>query len=117
LWISQLGLGLLFLVAGGVRVAAGERVTGRVGWLADVPARVRRLLGVAEVACAVCLLSPALMRSDLAPLSALMLGVAMCGALVLHLRREDAARALASTVLFGVCMFVAVGCFFLMPLF
>jgi hypothetical protein len=117
LWIAQLGLGLLFLLVGAVAVVADQRLAARGSWLRAMPHHLRQLVGVTEVACAVCLLSPALMRSDLAPLSAFLLSLAMAGTILYHHRHHDEGRALVGGLLFGICLFVAVGRFFLVPLF
>jgi hypothetical protein len=117
LWIAQLGLGLLFLLVGAVALLADQRLTARGSWLAAVPHHVRQAVGVTELACAACLLTPALMRSDLAPLSAMLLALAMSGAIIYHHRRHDERRALITGLIFGVCLFVAVGRFFIQPLF
>jgi len=117
LWIVQLSLGLLFLVAGSARVVADQRIDARSAWLTGAPRSLRQLFGVTELLCAACLLTPALMRSDLAPLSAGLLALAMGGFIVHHHRRHDEGRALVGALLFGGCLFVAVGRFFLVPLF
>ena len=117
LWIAQLGIGLLFLLVGAAAVVADQRLLTRGSWLASVPQHVRQIFGVTEIVCAACLLSPALFRSDLAPLSAALLGVAMAGIIVYHHRRGDERRALIGGLLFGACLFVAVGRFFIEPLF
>ncbi|MCU1276909.1 MAG: DoxX family protein [bacterium] len=117
LWFAQLTIGLLFLLAGSVQLFAVDGFRARVEWAKALPSRWFRFVGLTELACALCLLLPALTHSDLAAAAAAVLGVMMGAALVFHLRRRDRLRAWMSAAAMTACLFVAIGRFFLWPLF
>lgn len=112
LWIIQILLALVFLGAGAIKssqpLAFLEVKVG--GWVHDVPLRLIRLTGVAELLGAVGLILPRAV--DIAPwltgVAAVGLAGAMVGAIVVHARRRESKEVVFNAVLFALLMVVAV---------
>ena len=114
LWIIQVLLALIFLFAGGMKLALPlEKLTGPI----PLPGLFVRFIGVAEVLGALGLLLPGLlrMRQGLTPLAAAGLVIIMIGATVLTLAGGDVAPALIPLVVGLLSAFVAYGRWRLTP--
>src|SRR3990172_12092652 len=114
LWIVQGLLALLFLWAGGMKLALPlEALAGPV----PLPGLFVRFIGVAEVLGAIGLILPGLLgvRPGLTPLAAAGLVIIMIGATVLTLAGGDVAAALISVVVGLLSAFVAYGRWRLAP--
>jgi uncharacterized membrane protein YphA (DoxX/SURF4 family) len=99
LWILQLLLAVMFLMAGFMKVTRSKselKESGgeRMAWVESVSARNIKLIGVLELLAAIGLVLPQLtgVLPWLTPLAAVGLVLTMLGAIVLHLRREDEAQ-------------------------
>ena len=115
LWIVQVLLAALFLFAGGVKLILPiEQMTGPV----TLPGPFLRFIGVAEVAGAVGLVLPGLLRirPGLTPLAAAGLVVIMIGATVVTLMGGDVVPALFPLVVGLLAAFIAYGRWRLVPL-
>jgi hypothetical protein len=108
LWTLQGLLALLFLFAGGAKLALPvEMLTKQT----PLPGLFLRLIGVAEVLGAIGLLLPGLLRvrQGLTPLAAAGLAIVMTGATVLTLARAGAGAALMPLVVGLLAAFVVYG--------
>jgi hypothetical protein len=108
LWIVQVLLALLFLFAGGSKlVMTLEQMAGPV----TLPGPLLRFIGVAEVAGALGLVLPWLLRirPGLTPLAAAGLVIIMIGATVMTLAVGQIGPALISLVVGILAAFVAYG--------
>ncbi|EFH79727.1 DoxX family protein [Ktedonobacter racemifer] len=110
LWIVQVLLTLLFLLVGGMKLIVPVEVL-----LAQMPIQMPgpliRLIGVIEVAGALGLILPGLLRIRpvLTPLAACGLVIEMIGATVYTVAGGQGAEALLPLVLALICAFVAYG--------
>ena len=93
LWVLQIGLAVVFALAGTVKIALPrEQLSTRMGdWVDPVPAPAIKLLGLAELAAAVGLVAPPLagIAPVLTPLAAIGVVIVLAGAIVLHSRRHE----------------------------
>ena len=108
LWIVQVLLALLFLFAGGMKLALPlDKLTGPVA----LPGWLTRFIGVAEVLGAIGLILPSLLRISpgLTPLAALGLVLVMIGAVAVTLIGGMIGPALLSLVVGLLAAFVAYG--------
>jgi uncharacterized membrane protein YphA (DoxX/SURF4 family) len=115
LWIAQVVLALIFLVAGGVKLIVPiEMMTKQIA----LPGSLLRFIGVAEAIGAIGLILPGLVRirPGLTPLAAAALVIVMIGAVVITLRTGSVAQAVFPFVTGLLCVFVAWGRWRLAPL-
>ena len=114
LWTVQGLLALLFLFAGGVKLAAP---LAQLATMSPLPAPFLKFIGVAEVLGAIGLILPGLLRirPGLTPLAAAGLVIIMIGATVLTLAVGDVAPALIPLVVGLLSAFVAYGRWRLAP--
>ena len=108
LWIVQVLLALLFLFAGSMKLILPiEMMTAQM----PLPGLFLRFIGVAEVAGALGLILPGLLRIRpmLTPLAACGLVIVMIGATVLTVASGDVASALVPLVVGLLCTAVAYG--------
>ena len=114
LWIVQGLLALLFVFAGGMKLVLPlETLTAQM----PLPGPFVRFIGVAEVAGAIGLILPGLLRirPGLTPLAATGLVIIMIGATALTLAGGDVLAALISFVVGLLAAFVAYGRWRLAP--
>src|SRR2546426_4207497 len=115
LWIVQVLLALLFLVAGGMKLVLPlDKLTGPIA----LPGLFIRFIGVAEVLGALGLILPSLLRISpgLTPLAALGLVLIMIGAVAVTLAGGMIGAALLSLVVGLLAAFVAYGRWYLAPI-
>ena len=115
LWIVQVLLALIFLIAGGTKLSLPvEMMTKQM----PLPGSFLRFIGVAEVLGAIGLILPGLLRirPGLTPLAAGALVIVMIGAVVMTLKTGSVAQALFPFVTGLLCAFVAWGRLRLAPL-
>lgn len=116
LWIVAGLLAAAFLAGGAVKVLAPKEKLAAFrggGWVEDVSAGAVKAIGAVEVLAGVGLILPAALdiAPVLVPLAALGLVLVMVGAMVVHLRRDEA-RALAPNLAYlALATFVAWGRF------
>ena len=121
IWIAQILLALLFLMAGLMKLTQPlDKLQARMAWIESIhPRSLVRVIGLLEMAGAVGVILPAVtgIVPVLTPLAAAGLVLTMIGALALHLRRGDAiVRAVPSVVLLALAIFVMYGRFVAAPL-
>ncbi len=114
LWIIQALMAAAFLAAGGMKLALPiNELAAQMEWVSALPAWLVRVIGVAEVAGALGLIFPALLRvlPWLTPLAAAGLAVVMALASGLHLARQEYTHIGMTSLLFALLVFVAWGRF------
>jgi uncharacterized membrane protein YphA (DoxX/SURF4 family) len=123
LWIVQILLAVVFLMAGFMKVSKSKDElieTGgeRMAWVESLSAGNVKLIGIVEVLAGIGLILPQLtgILPWLTPLAAVGLVFTMIGAIILHVRRGDGAQAIVmNVVLLLMASFVAYGRFALVP--
>src|SRR6266480_5494015 len=113
LWIIQVLLTLLFLLAGGTKLVLSIETMRSMGSPNQImlPGLFIRFIGVCEVLGALGLILPGLLRirTDLTPLAAAGLAIIMIGATVLTFAGDGVATALSPLVVGILTAFVAYG--------
>lgn len=118
-WILQVLLAVVFLMAGFMKVSQSkdeikEKGGERMAWVDDISARNLKLIGILEVLAGIGLILPQLtgILPWLTPLAAVGLVLTMIGAITLHIRRGDGAKAIGlNIVLLLMAAFVVYGRF------
>ena len=112
LWILQALLAAIFLVTGLTKLTQprAKMAAGPMRWAADVTDGQFRLLGALEVLGAAGLIVPAALGIGpvLLPLAAVGLVLVMIGAIVTHLRFDEANRLAVPIVVLALALFVAI---------
>jgi len=114
LWIVQGLLAVIFLMAGGMKLMQPkEKLAEKMAWANDFSPGVIKLIGALEVLGAIGLILPQMtgILPWLTPLAALGLALTMVGAMVVHLRRNEAKEVVINVVLLVLTLFVAYGRF------
>jgi uncharacterized membrane protein YphA (DoxX/SURF4 family) len=104
-------LALAFLAAGSMKLLRpkDKLIEKGLTWAEDFPPLAVKGIGLAEVLGAIGLLLPGLVHiaTVLTPLAALGLAIAMAGAVIVHVRRNEIPGAIPSAVLLVLAAFVA----------
>jgi len=118
LWLVQVLLALVFLMAGAPKAFQYERAKAPMEWVADVPQGLVTFIGSAEMLGAVGLILPALtgILPRLTPLAAVGLVIVMLLAGGFHVTRREYSHVVTNLVLFALAAFVAYGRFTVVPL-
>lgn len=112
LWIVQVLLGLMFIMAGGMKLTADVAQLGtEMAWAAASPAALIRFIGLSELLGGIGLIAPSALRiaPKLTPLAAALLALVMVLAIPTHLALGEGAMSAVPAVLGGMCAFVAWG--------
>lgn len=112
LWGAQILLGALFLMSGGMKVAAPlDQLQAQMPWVSGALGGLVRFIGVTELLGAVGLIAPAATRilPTLTPLAALGLATVMGLASVTHATRGEFGMIGVNAVLGAIALFVAWG--------
>lgn len=117
LWIVQILLAALFLMAGVMKSFQYERAKATLPWVKDVPRGLVTLIGVSELLGGLGLLLPALtgIQPWLTPLAAAALALIMVLAAIFHATRQEGQGIVFNIVLLALAVFVAYGRFVLAP--
>ncbi len=119
LWIVQILLALLFLMAGFMKASQPiEKLAERMGgWVKDFSPMQIRIIGILEVLAGIGLILPMLTNilPILTPLAAVGLILTMIGAMITHARRSEYSNIGGNAVLLLLALFVAYGRFVLLP--
>jgi uncharacterized membrane protein len=114
LWVLQVILAVAFLATGSTKVIRPKAaLRERMGWVDDYSDTGVKLIGTVEILGALGLVLPALtgIATILTPLAATGLAIAMIGAVITHIRRNEVPGALPAAVLFILSAVVAWGRF------
>lgn len=112
LWGAQLLLAAMFLMSGGMKVAAPmEQLQAQMPWVTGALGGLVRFIGVTELLGAVGLVAPAATRilPKLTPLAALGLATVMGLASLTHATRGEFGMIAVNAVLGALALFVAWG--------
>ncbi len=118
LWIVQIVLALMFLMAGFMKIGQPkEKLAERMAWVEDFQQGRIRLIGVLEILAAIGLILPQAtgILPWLTPLAAVGLVLLMIGAAMTHARRGEGQMIMLNMMLLLLTAFVAVGRFWLAP--
>ena len=118
LWVAQGLAGLMFFLAGSMKVVQGkEKLRGRMGWVDDYSAAQVRLIGLAELLGGLGLILPGLtgIFPILTPIAAACLTIIRAGAVYTHFRRKETSTLAAPVVLLVLPIFIAIGRFWISP--
>ena len=106
LWILQGFLAAIFLIAGAIKVIKSKdelKVLGgeKMNWVDSISAVSVKLIGTIEVLAAIGLILPQLtgILPWIVPLAAFGLVLTMIGAVMLHQRRGDGAKAIVQVII------------------
>ncbi|MDP4502526.1 DoxX family protein [Nonomuraea turcica] len=116
LWVVSALLALVFLGAGGAKLAQSKEkliASPNMAWAEDFPPGALKTIGALEVLGAIGLILPPALGivPVLAPLAALGLAVTMIGAILTHARRKESQPVVINLVLLALALFVAWGRF------
>lgn len=112
LWAAQVALALFYASTGFMKSTQSiAELAATIHWPADVPVALVRFIGVAELAGALGLILPSLLRiaPKLTPLAATGLVLIQVLAIPFHLTRGEAAVVPVNLVLLALAVFVAWG--------
>lgn len=112
LWLAQILLALVFGIGGYLKLTLPpEDLAANLGWPADLPLIVTRLVGALEFLGAVGLVVPQLFRktAQVTPWAAGGLALIMVSALLFHFARNEVTSLPVNVLLGATAMFVAWG--------
>lgn len=118
LWIVQILLGVIFLMAGFMKATQPrEKLAANMAWVNDFSATQVRIIGVLEVLAGIGLILPMLTNilPILTPLAAVGLVLTMIGAMIVHIRRGEYSGTIVNIVFLAMALFVAYGRFVALP--
>jgi uncharacterized membrane protein YphA (DoxX/SURF4 family) len=118
LWILQVLVAAMFLMAGVLHGFQQERAKAQLKWPADVPPGLLTFIGVCEILGALGVVLPALtgILPWLTPLAALGLAIMMLLAAGFHATRREYPNIVFNLILLALTAFVAYGRWMLAPL-
>jgi len=123
LWILQGLLAVMMLVPGLLKLSNSndelkKKGDGRLDWADDVSSSQMKFIGLVEVLAGLGLILPQLLGTLpwLTPLAAVGVILTMIGAMILHIRRGDGAKALViNIIILLVAAFIAYGRIVIVP--
>lgn len=111
LWIVQILLGLLFLIAGTTKAFSYEKAKASLPWVKDSKKNLVTYIGVAEILGGLGLILPYALGivTILTPVAAIGLGIVMILAAIFHAKRKEYQGMGMNLILFALALFVAIG--------
>jgi len=111
LWIVQILLGLMFLMAGSMKAFSYEKAKASLPWVKDSTKGLVTFIGVVELLGGLGLILPYAfgIAPILTPIAALGLGVVMILATGLHAKRKEYQGIGMNIILLALALFVAIG--------
>lgn len=112
LWIAQVLLALMFLMAGAMKSAQPvEELAKSMSWVNDFSAGMVRLIGASELLGGIGLLLPSLLRIRplLTPLAALGLFIVMVFAFIYHVSKGEYELLPVNSILGTIALFIVWG--------
>jgi uncharacterized membrane protein YphA (DoxX/SURF4 family) len=118
LWIVQMLLAGMFLMAGVMKVFQYERAKASLSWVKDLPRGLVTFIGISELLGGLGLLLPAIsgILPWLTPLAGAGLALVMLLAIGFHASRREGQAIGFNAVLLVLAAFVAYGRFLIVPL-
>lgn len=114
LWIVQIVLAFMFLMAGAMKLAKSkEELAEQFGWVEDFSDNTIKFIGAAELLGAVGVILPAVtgIAPVLVPIAASALAVTMLLAAIVHFRRDEMPNVAVTVMLLVLAVLVAWGRF------
>jgi uncharacterized membrane protein YphA (DoxX/SURF4 family) len=114
LWLLQVVLAFMFLMAGSMKLAKPkDEMAEQMAWVEDFSQNTIKTIGVLEILGAVGLILPAIagVAPVLVPLAATGLGLTMVGATAVHVRRSEMPNVAITVMLLILSALVAWGRF------
>lgn len=117
LWILQVLLAIMYLFHGRMMWTPPAQVQPMMSYVRDLPAGLRRFIGVVEILAAIGLILPPLVNvlPILTPLAAAGLVIVMALGVVYHFMRREIPNVVFNLVLLALAAFVAYGRFVVVP--
>lgn len=111
LWIVQILLGLMFLMAGSTKAFSYEKAKASLPWVKDSTKGLVTFIGVAELLGGLGLILPYAfgIAPILTPIAAFGLGVVMILAAGFHAKRKEYQGIGMNIILLALALFVAIG--------
>jgi uncharacterized membrane protein YphA (DoxX/SURF4 family) len=111
LWIAQILLGLMFLMAGSTKAFSYEKAKASMAWVQDSSKGLVTFIGVAELLGGLGLILPYVLgiAPILTPIAALGLGLIMILAAGFHAKRKESKAIPMNLILLVLALFVAFG--------
>jgi hypothetical protein len=120
LWVAQILMAIFFGMTGYLKSLMAPTALAQMGvaWAADAPIGLLRFIGVSELAGAIGVILPALLRiqPELTPLAALGFAIIQALAIPFHIIRGETAVTPINAVLLALALFVAWGRGFKAPI-
>lgn len=120
LWVAQIALAIFFGMAGYFKSFMAPAALTQMGiaWASDAPIGLLRFIGVSELAGALGVILPALLRiqPELTPLAALGFAIIQALAIPFHIIRGETAATPINAVLLALALFVVWGRSFKAPI-
>lgn len=118
LWILQVVVGAMFVLAGVNHGFRQEQSRQKIAWMQALPKGLLTFIGTAEILGGLGLVLPMLTNvlPVLTPVAAIGLAIIMLLAMVFHLRRGEYAGVIVNLVLGLLAAFIAYGRLVLVPL-
>ena|SRR5579883_1960605 len=119
LWIVQILLALVFLMAGVMKASQPiEKLQKNMNWTKHVSPGFVRVVGVLEILGALGLILPVATHilPWLTPVAAIGLVLTMIGAIITHVRLKEAGQAAMPLVLLLLSLFIVLGYFVFVPI-
>jgi uncharacterized membrane protein YphA (DoxX/SURF4 family) len=118
LWIVQVLLAGMFLMAGAMKAFQYERAKASLPWVKDVPRGLTTFIGIAELLGGLGLLLPAItgILPWLTPLAGAGLALIMLLAIGFHVTRREPQAIGINAVLLVLAAFIVYGRFLIVPL-
>jgi uncharacterized membrane protein YphA (DoxX/SURF4 family) len=118
LWIVQVLLAGMFLMAGVMKAFQYERAKASLPWVKDVPRPLTTFIGISELLGGLGLLLPAItgILPWLTPLAGAGLALIMILAIGFHASRREGQAIAFNSVLLALAVFVVYGRFIVIPL-
>lgn len=110
LWVLQIALGVIFLMAGVMKLLTPkEQLVTKMEWATSVAPGKIKLIGLLELLGAIGVVFPLWLDivPVLTPLAAIGLALTMLGAFSLHMKRKESAMMLVNVVLFAMAVVIA----------
>jgi uncharacterized membrane protein YphA (DoxX/SURF4 family) len=119
LWIVQILLALVFLMAGVMKASQPiEKLQKNMNWTKHVSPGFVRVVGILEILGALGLILPVATHilPWLTPVAAIGLVLTMIGAIITHVRLKEAGQAAMPLVLLLLSLFIVLGYFVFVPI-
>lgn len=111
LWIVQILLAFMFLMAGSMKAFNYAKAKESLPWVKDVSKGLVTFIGVAELLAGVGFILPAALNilPVLTPMAAIGIAIIMILSALFHLRRKEYTGIVFNVVLLALALFVAIG--------